>query len=106
LASLFPHNLFNDTLPPIVLKYRLHSITQEKKYFHLTLFWGILMLHLGFDTDAFVVVFAEDYIIKAMATETGRETLGTMQKFLESIALLHRLEFQQRLFVPGPRNDV
>ncbi|KAK6481769.1 serine/threonine-protein kinase 19-like [Huso huso] len=90
LASLFPRKLFNDTLPPIVLKHQLYSIKQDRTLVDRQLNelkdqGEILMFQLGFDTDAFAVVFAQDYKVKALAAEAGRETLGTVQKFLETV---------------------
>ncbi|KAK1162843.1 serine/threonine-protein kinase 19-like [Acipenser oxyrinchus oxyrinchus] len=90
LASLFPLKLFNDTLPPIVLKHQLYSIKQDRTLVDRQLNelkdqGEILMFQLGFDTDAFAVVFAQDYKVKALAAEAGRETLGTVQKFLETV---------------------
>lgn len=43
------------------------------------------MFQLGFDAEAFGLVFASDYRSKVLAGEEGRETRGTVEKFLEKV---------------------
>lgn len=43
------------------------------------------MFQLGFDTEAFGLVFASDYKAKVLAGEDGRETRATVEKFLENV---------------------
>lgn len=43
------------------------------------------MFQLGFDTDAFGLVFASDYKAKVLAGEEGRSTQATVEKFLEKL---------------------
>lgn len=43
------------------------------------------MFQLGFDAEAFGLVFASDYRAKVLAGEEGRETRGTVEKFLEKV---------------------
>lgn len=43
------------------------------------------MFQLGFDTEAFGLVFASDYKAKVLAGEEGRVTRGTVDKFLEKV---------------------
>ncbi len=42
----------------------------------------LLMFQLGFDSEAFALVFADDYRAKVLQEEAGRGTLGTVEKFL------------------------
>ncbi|MBN3303947.1 STK19 kinase, partial [Amia calva] len=90
LMSLFPRKLFNDTLPPIVLKHQLYSIHKDRTLVDRQLSelkeqGKLLMFQLGFDSDAFALVFAEDYKGKVLAREAGRETFGTVEKFLGTV---------------------
>lgn len=41
------------------------------------------MFQLGFDADAFGLVFASDYKAKVLAGQEGRETQAVVEKFLE-----------------------
>lgn len=43
------------------------------------------MFQLGFDAEAFGLVFASDYKAKVLAGEDGRETRATVEKFLENV---------------------
>lgn len=43
------------------------------------------MFQLGFDSEAFALVFAEDYRATVLQGEAGRETLGTVEKFLAKL---------------------
>lgn len=43
------------------------------------------MFQLGFDAEAFGLVFAADYKAKVLAGEEGRGTRGTVDKFLEKV---------------------
>nr|XP_057906160.1 serine/threonine-protein kinase 19 [Doryrhamphus excisus] len=88
LMTLFPRKLFNDTLPQIVLKHQLYSIHQDKTLVDkevnkLREDGELLMFQLGFDTEAFGLVFTSDYKSKVLAGEEGRETRGAVDKFLE-----------------------
>ncbi|KAL4658998.1 serine/threonine-protein kinase 19 [Arapaima gigas] len=89
LMSLFPRKLFNDTLPPVVLKHQLYSIQSDKTLVdrHLNELreqGEVLMFQLGFDSESIGVVFAADFKAKVLATEAGRET-GSMEKFLSTV---------------------
>lgn len=114
LMTLFPRKLFNDALPPIVLKHQLYSIHSDKTQVDKELVWlfspsvvfdmkeqvathssglqnklreggEVLMFQLGFDADAFGLVFASDYKSKVLAGEEGRETRAAVEKFLEKV---------------------
>lgn len=43
------------------------------------------MFQLGFDSDAFGLVFTEDYRAKVLQGEAGRDTLATVEKFLDKL---------------------
>ncbi|CAM4423911.1 unnamed protein product [Leuciscus chuanchicus] len=45
----------------------------------------LLMFQLGFDSEAFALVFAEDYRAKVLQGEAGRETLETVEKSLDKL---------------------
>ncbi|MBN3311537.1 ZP2 protein, partial [Atractosteus spatula] len=88
--SLFPRKLFNDTLPPIVMKHQLYSIHRDRTLVDRQLSelkdqGKLLMFQLGFDSDTAAVVFADEYKAKVLAGEAGRETFGTVERFLENV---------------------
>ncbi|XP_012723491.2 serine/threonine-protein kinase 19 [Fundulus heteroclitus] len=90
LMTLFPRKLFNDTLPPIVLKHQLYSIHNDKTLVDkevnkLQESGELLTFQLGFDSEAFGLVFAADYKAKVLAGEEGRATRTTVEKFLEKV---------------------
>lgn len=43
------------------------------------------MFQLGFDTEAFGLVFASDYKTKVICGQDGRETKATVERFLEKV---------------------
>lgn len=43
------------------------------------------MFQLGFDAEAFGLIFASDYKAKVLAGEEGRATQATVEKFLEKV---------------------
>lgn len=45
----------------------------------------LLMFQLGFDSEAFALVFASDYKTKVLAGEEGKATRTTVEKFLEKV---------------------
>ncbi|XP_077415494.1 winged helix repair factor 1-like [Vanacampus margaritifer] len=90
LMTLFPRKLFNDTLPQIVLKHQLYSIHHDKTLVDkevnkLREDGELLMFQLGFDAEAFGLVFTSDYKAKVLAGEEGRETRGAVDKFLDKV---------------------
>ncbi|XDV14174.1 hypothetical protein PO909_002360 [Leuciscus waleckii] len=90
LMTLFPRKLFNDSLPPVVLKHQLYSLhsdrtSVDKQLNELRASGELLMFQLGFDSEAFALVFAEDYRAKVQQGEAGRETLETVEKFLAKL---------------------
>ncbi|XP_067089839.1 inactive serine/threonine-protein kinase 19-like isoform X2 [Osmerus mordax] len=90
LMTLFPRKLFNDSLPQIVLKHQLYSMHNDKTLVDRQLSelreqGELLMFQLGFDSDAFGLVFRTDYKAKVLTGEEGRVTQGTVEKFLEKV---------------------
>lgn len=92
LMTLFPRKLFNDSLPRIVLKHQLYSIHNDKTLVDkevnkLREQGELLMFQLGFDAEAFGLVFTSDYKAKVLAGEEGKVTQATVEKFLEKVVL-------------------
>lgn len=90
LMTLFPRKLFNDALPQIVLKHQLYSIHHDKTLVDKELNklrerGEVLMFQLGFDAEAFGLIFASDYKAKVLAAEEGRATRATVERFLEKV---------------------
>ncbi|KAM4530280.1 inactive serine/threonine-protein kinase 19-like [Odontesthes bonariensis] len=90
LMTLFPRKLFNDALPQIVLKHQLYSIHNDKtlvdkEVSKLREHGELLMFQLGFDAEAFGLVFSSDYKAKVLAGEEGKVTRATAEKFLEKV---------------------
>ncbi|XP_051573439.1 serine/threonine-protein kinase 19-like isoform X4 [Myxocyprinus asiaticus] len=87
---LFSRKLFNDTLPPVVLKHQLYSLHNDKTLVdkqvnEMRENGELLMFQMGFDSEAFALVFSEDYRSKVLQGQAGRETLGTVEKFLDKL---------------------
>ncbi|XP_066498655.1 serine/threonine-protein kinase 19 [Hoplias malabaricus] len=90
LMTLFPRKLFNDSLPQIVFKHQLYSLHSDKTLVdkqvnELRDKGELLVFQLGFDSGAFALVFHADYRAKVLAGEAGRDTLGTVEKFLDKV---------------------
>ncbi|XP_013865584.1 serine/threonine-protein kinase 19 [Austrofundulus limnaeus] len=90
LMTLFPRKLFNDALPQIVLKHQLYSIHDDKtlvdkEVSKLRECGELLMFQLGFDTEAFGLLFTSDYKAKVLSGEEGKATRTVVEKFLEKV---------------------
>uniref|UniRef100_A0A8C8SWV6 Serine/threonine kinase 19 n=1 Tax=Pelusios castaneus TaxID=367368 RepID=A0A8C8SWV6_9SAUR len=90
LASLFPRQLFEDTLPPLVLKHQLYSVVKDRTAVDRQLSClkdeGLVRLfQLGFDADTFAVAFAQDYEAKVLQSVVGKDHAGTVRRFLGSV---------------------
>ncbi|XP_060696198.1 inactive serine/threonine-protein kinase 19-like isoform X2 [Hemiscyllium ocellatum] len=90
LVSLFPRKLFDDSLPPIVLKHQLYSIVKDKTTVDRQLnelkdLGHVRIFQFGFDTDVFGIVFTEDYKSKVLAATAMKETASTVQRFLDTV---------------------
>ncbi|KAF3846390.1 hypothetical protein F7725_003468, partial [Dissostichus mawsoni] len=82
LMTLFPRKLFNDSLPQI---HHNDKTLVDKELNKLREQGELLMFQLGFDADAFGLVFASDYKAKVLAGEDGRATRATVETFLEKL---------------------
>ncbi|KAA0705220.1 Serine/threonine-protein kinase 19 [Triplophysa tibetana] len=90
LMTLFSRKLFNDTLPPVAFKHQLYSLHHDKTLVDKLLnefreSGELLMFQLGFDSEAFGLVFTEDYRAKVLQGEAGRDTLAAVEKFLDKL---------------------
>ncbi|XP_059571243.1 inactive serine/threonine-protein kinase 19 isoform X2 [Alligator mississippiensis] len=90
LAALFPRGLFDDALPPLVLRHQLYSLvparTAVDQHLNSMKEEGLVRLfQLGFDTDAFGVVFTEDYKAKVVEAVAGKESEALVRRFLDSV---------------------
>ncbi|XP_026206533.1 serine/threonine-protein kinase 19 [Anabas testudineus] len=90
LMTLFPRKIFNDTLPQIVLKHQLYSMHSDKTLVDkevnkLREQGELLMFQLGFDAEAFGLVFTSDYKAKVLSGVEGKATQATVEKFLEKV---------------------
>ncbi|EMP41760.1 Spliceosome RNA helicase Ddx39b, partial [Chelonia mydas] len=89
LAFLFPRQLFEDALPPLVLKHQLYSLVRDRTAVDRQLSRlkdeGLIRLfQLGFDSDVFGVAFTQDYTAKVLQSVAGKEHAGTVRQFLET----------------------
>ncbi|XP_078502018.1 winged helix repair factor 1 isoform X2 [Lissotriton helveticus] len=90
LASLFPRKLFEDSLPPVVMKHQIYSLVKDRTAVDRQLSdmkeqGEIRMFQQGFDTDVFGVVFTEDYVSRVRAAAVGKAGSTTVHKFLEKV---------------------
>uniref|UniRef100_A0A2K6UTL0 Serine/threonine kinase 19 n=1 Tax=Saimiri boliviensis boliviensis TaxID=39432 RepID=A0A2K6UTL0_SAIBB len=105
LMQLFPRGLFEDALPPIVLRSQVYSLVPDRtvadrQLKELQEQGEIRIVQLGFDLDAHGIIFTEDYrtrvcdcVLKAC---DGRPYAGAVQKFLASVLpACGDLSFQQ-----------
>ncbi|TRY88029.1 hypothetical protein DNTS_026622 [Danionella cerebrum] len=91
LMMLFSCQLFSDILPPVALKHQLYSLHSDrtcvdKQLNALCESGELLMFQLGFSTEAFALVFADQYKAKVLQGEAGRETESSVQKFLRALS--------------------
>ncbi|XP_067416364.1 inactive serine/threonine-protein kinase 19 [Emydura macquarii macquarii] len=89
LASLFPRQLFEDALPPLLLKHQLYSLVRDRTAVdrQLSRLKGeglVRLFQLGFDADTFGVVFTQDYTAKVLQSVEGKDHAGTVRRFLET----------------------
>ncbi|KAJ6653461.1 hypothetical protein lerEdw1_009215 [Lerista edwardsae] len=69
LASLFPRKLFEDSLPPLVLRHQIYSLvkdrtTVDRRLNQLKDEGRIRMFQHGFDADSVAVAFTDNYKAK------------------------------------------
>ncbi|KAH0630500.1 hypothetical protein JD844_013566 [Phrynosoma platyrhinos] len=90
LASLFPRKLFEDSLPPLILRHQIYSLVKDRTTVdrHLSQLKDegrIRMFQHGFDADTFVVTFTDIYKSKVLEFASGKEFARTVKKFLDSV---------------------
>uniref|UniRef100_A0A8D0SWG0 Serine/threonine kinase 19 n=1 Tax=Sus scrofa TaxID=9823 RepID=A0A8D0SWG0_PIG len=101
LVRLFPRVLFEDALPPIVLRNQVYSLVPDRTVADRQLKalqeqGEIRIIQLGFDLDAQGIIFTEDYRTRVLKACEGRPYAGTVQKFLASVLpACGDLSFQQ-----------
>ncbi|XP_028911225.1 serine/threonine-protein kinase 19 [Ornithorhynchus anatinus] len=101
LGGLFPRRLFEDALPPLVLKTQIYSLVPDRtaadrQLNELREQGEVRLFQLGFDADAQGVIFTEDFKTKALAASGGRRCEGTVRRFLDSVLpACGDLSFQQ-----------
>ncbi|VTJ75641.1 serine/threonine-protein kinase 19 [Marmota monax] len=101
LVQLFPRGLFEDALPPIVLRSQVYSLlpdrtVADRQLKELQEQGEIRIIQLGFDLDAHGIVFTEDYRTRVLKACDGRPYAGAVQKFLASVLpACGDLSFQQ-----------
>ncbi|XP_012660189.1 serine/threonine-protein kinase 19 isoform X2 [Otolemur garnettii] len=87
LVQLFPRSLFEDALPPIVLRSQVYSLVPDRtvadrQLKELQEQGEIRIIQLGFDLDAHGIIFTEDYRTRVLKACDGRPYAGAVQKFL------------------------
>uniref|UniRef100_A0A2K6F9V4 Serine/threonine kinase 19 n=1 Tax=Propithecus coquereli TaxID=379532 RepID=A0A2K6F9V4_PROCO len=105
LVQLFPRRLFEDALPPIVLRSQVYSLVPDRtvadrQLKELQEQGEIRIIQLGFDLDAHGIIFTEDYRTRVGVTVLkacdGRPYAGAVQKFLTLVLpACGDLSFQQ-----------
>ncbi|KAM3847551.1 inactive serine/threonine-protein kinase 19 isoform 1-T2 [Vipera latastei] len=90
LASLFPRKVFEDSLPPLILKHQIYSLVKDRtvvdRYLSQLKNEGrIRMFQHSFEADFFVVAFMDSYISKVQQFITGKDFARTVRKFLDSV---------------------
>ncbi|XP_017715058.1 PREDICTED: serine/threonine-protein kinase 19 isoform X2 [Rhinopithecus bieti] len=101
LMQLFPRGLFEDALPPIVLRSQVYSLVPDRtvadrQLKELQEQREIRIVQLGFDLDAHGIIFTEDYRTRVLKACDGRPYAGAVQKFLASVLpACGDLSFQQ-----------
>ncbi|XP_036105342.1 serine/threonine-protein kinase 19 isoform X2 [Molossus molossus] len=90
LVRLFPRGLFEDALPPIVLRSQVYSLVPDRtaadrQLKELQEQREIRVVQLGFDLDAHGIILTEDYRTIVLKACDGRSYAGAVQKFLASV---------------------
>uniref|UniRef100_A0A8D0HAI5 Serine/threonine kinase 19 n=1 Tax=Sphenodon punctatus TaxID=8508 RepID=A0A8D0HAI5_SPHPU len=90
VVTLFPRKLFEDSLPPLVLKHQIYSLVKDRTAVdrHLSQLKEeglIRMFQQGFDTDALGVAFTEDYRAKVLEAASERDYARTVRRFLDTV---------------------
>ncbi|XP_060095069.1 inactive serine/threonine-protein kinase 19 isoform X2 [Heteronotia binoei] len=90
LASLFPRKLFEDALPPLILRHQIYSLVKDRTTVDRCLNQlkeegRIRMFQHGFDADNLVLTFTDSYKSKVLEFVSGKEFAKTVRKFLDSV---------------------
>ncbi|XP_013915989.1 PREDICTED: serine/threonine-protein kinase 19 isoform X2 [Thamnophis sirtalis] len=90
LVSLFPRKVFEDSLPPLILRHQIYSLVKDRtvvdRYLSQLKNEGrIRMFQHSFEADFFVVAFTDSYVSKVQEFVAGKEFARTVKKFLDSV---------------------
>ncbi|CAH1274212.1 STK19 [Branchiostoma lanceolatum] len=89
LCSLFPKQMYEGRIPPIIMKHQLYSVVKNKTLVDRQLndlrnAHEVKMMKLGNEVDEYCLVFTEDYK-NHIATFYGQELSKTVERFLEDV---------------------
>ncbi|XP_034277367.1 inactive serine/threonine-protein kinase 19 isoform X2 [Pantherophis guttatus] len=90
LVSLFPRKVFEDCLPPLILRHQIYSLVKDRTVVdrHLSQLKNegrIRMFQHSIEADFFVVAFTDSYVSKVQEFISGKEFARTVKKFLDSV---------------------
>ncbi|XP_069800027.1 inactive serine/threonine-protein kinase 19 [Dendropsophus ebraccatus] len=89
LWALFPRKLFNDTLPPMILRHQLYSLIRDRTTVDRLLSTlqqkgEVCLVQPGFDPDTFLVVRNEDFLSFVLKSVDGKSGANVVRRFLDS----------------------
>lgn len=89
LWALFPRKLFNDSLPPMILRHQLYSLSRDRTTIDRLLSTlqqkgEVCLVQPGFDPDTFLVVSNEDFLVAAIKSIDGSPGASVVRRFLDS----------------------
>ncbi|XP_027766438.1 serine/threonine-protein kinase 19, partial [Empidonax traillii] len=99
--ALFPRGLFEDALPPLLLRHQLYDVVRDRTAVdrHLNRLRDegqVRLLHLGLGPDALGVVRTELYRDKALQAVAGTPREGLVRRFLdEAVAATPELSYDR-----------
>ncbi|XP_060615513.2 inactive serine/threonine-protein kinase 19 isoform X2 [Anolis sagrei] len=90
LVSLFPRKLFEDSLPPLILRHQIYSLvkdrtTVDRRLSQLKDEGRIRIFQHGLYAETFFVTFTDNYKSKVLEFASGKEFARTVTKFLDSV---------------------
>ncbi|XP_062829730.1 inactive serine/threonine-protein kinase 19 isoform X2 [Anolis carolinensis] len=91
LASLFPRKLFEDSLPPLILRHQIYSLvkdrtTVDRRLSQLKDEGRIRIFQHGLDAETFFVTFTDAYKSKVLALSWRFVRCPEMQRCMEDIS--------------------
>lgn len=94
LWELFPRKLFNDSLPPMILRHQLYSLSRDRTTIDRLLSTlqqkgELCLVQPGFDPDTFLVVRNEDFLAAAIKSADGSSCASVVRRFLDSSLFTH-----------------